>query len=235
MNWIADLLIVLILVLCTLIGKKRGFIKTFFGFFGSLIAFVVSSVLSKPVGTFLAEKCFSPVMNRVLLEALREKIGSVETVDFSVLPESAAEILEKFGTNADSINSFLAAQSELAGQQLQDAVLDFIVRPVSIAAGVSVAFIVLFLVLAVGIRILVRALDLISKLPILNFSNRFLGAGIGFVWGVLLAVIVSAILTVAAPAMQNTALFAAFHPDETILVKLFSKLDFILSAITGKA
>ncbi len=229
MNFLFDLVLILIIVLCTFIGKKRGFIKTFFGFFGSVIALVLSSIFSRPVGAWLADSFFSPSLSKFFLNSIGENVGSVEFVDFAKLPNSVQHILEKFGTDSEKISEFVSEQSDMAQQQLQNAVVEYVVNPIATAVGQAVAFVILFIVLTIGIRILVRALNLIAKLPFLNLSNRFLGAGIGFLWGLLIAVILACVLAACAPALQNSALFSDFDPDKTIFVKLFSKLNLFFS------
>ncbi|MBR2634168.1 MAG: CvpA family protein [Clostridia bacterium] len=236
MNILCDLLIVAIVVLCAVVGKKQGFIKAFFGLFGSLISFVLASVIARPVGSFLGSRVISPVLKEYFSDVLTEAVGTAaEQIDFSQLPPACDEILRKFGTDTASIAAFLEAKSEGAGNTVGE-VSSWVVEPLASGAGFALAFIVLFVAFLIAIRIAVRVLDLISKLPILNFSNHFLGLGMGLLWGLFLAVLLSSVLDLAAPLIQenSTAFFRNFDPEGTVLIKWLSRLDLLDTFVATK-
>jgi len=230
MNLIFDLMILGVFLFCLWRGHKNGFIKSFFGFFGSIAAFLLSSFFAGPVGTFLGEKLISPVMEKYLLSSLSERLGTAaENLDFCALPSSCDDILSHFGVSAESIKEMISSESAAVGQSAVEQLSETVIRPVSVSIGYAVAYIVLFIILSIVIRIAVKALDLVSKLPILNFSNKTLGVLMGAVWGLFLAIIVSGVMMYLEPMLQGSEneFLSAFDVERTYLIRFLSKIDLL--------
>lgn len=228
MNIVVDLFLVLVIALCALIGKKRGFIKTFFGFFGTLLSFVLTSLISRPVSNVLSETLVYPFLKEHFLSSLADAAGQeVASLDFSRLPEGADAVFSRYGAAAESIRERIASGIQETGEALAEKVSEMVVRPFADSVSYAISFLVLFLVLAILIRLAVKVLDLISKLPGLNFSNRFLGFGIGLIWGFVIALVIAHVLTLAAPAIQGneSAFFSSFDPEKTYLLRFLKHLD----------
>ena len=62
MNFVVDLILVLIVAVCAWYGHKKGFILSFFNFFGGLISFVLGSFLARPLGAFVSDSVLKPFM-----------------------------------------------------------------------------------------------------------------------------------------------------------------------------
>lgn len=230
MNLILDLIILVVFLICLWRGHKNGFIKSFFGLFGSIAAFILSSLFAGPLGTFLGESFFSPVMEKYLLSALSERIGTaVENLDFSALPSSCDDILSRFGVTAESVKEMLVSESATVGQSAVEQLSETVILPGSVSIGYAVAHIVLFIVLSIAIRFAVKALDLVAKLPVLNFSNKTLGVLMGAVWGLFLAIIFSCVLVYLEPMMQGSenGFSSAFDIEQTYLIRFLSKIDLL--------
>lgn len=227
MNIILDLLILLVIVVSALIGKKRGFIRTFFSFFGSLISFVLSSVLARPVGSFLSEKWIEPAIRQYFMDSFLERAGSdAQGVDFAALPDACKELLQRFDFGEQDLAAFFAEAQE-AGANTLERIASAVAEPISGSIGYAVALFVLFIVISLVVRVLVKALDLLSKLPFLNFSNHTLGLLAGIAWGVVLAVMLSSVLTLVEPMMQGSEIdfLQKFNSEKTFLVRFFSSFD----------
>ncbi len=172
MNILLDLLVILIVVLFAFVGKTKGFVKTFFGFFGSIISFIFASVFAKPIGTFLSEKAIFPVLKKYFLATLSEKAGEkIHTFDYQSLSETAKEFLLRFQISEEKVQSFsISAQDSFAeaGEKMAETVL----TPFSESIGYAIAYITLFIVFSIAIRILVKVFNLFDKLPIIRFSNQ---------------------------------------------------------------
>ena len=71
-----------------------------------------------------------------------------------------------------------------------------IAEAVSRAAATQIAFLLLFLifflVISIGVRLLFSFADLVSRLPVLNLLNRLGGAFLGLVFGALVVVLLIA-------------------------------------------
>jgi uncharacterized membrane protein required for colicin V production len=229
-NILADILLVCVIVLCAFIGKTRGFIKTFFGFFGSLISFLFASFLAKPVGAWLGKTFFLSPIKAYIMKSVSDQIGgSVEEAGLTGFLSAGEEFLSRFGVNTQLISSHAEEMGEEAVENTADSIAEYIGTPIADSIGSFVSFILLFILFLIGVRILVRILDLFSRLPGLNFSNRFLGLGVGLLQGLLVSVLISSALCIVAPGIQSVSgdFFSAFDPEETILVQFFSKFNFV--------
>ncbi len=227
-NILVDVILVLIVFLCAFIGKIRGFIKTFFGFFGSLISFIVSSLLARPIGMFLSEKVFFPIIKGVIRSRVETAMtGSLNVSDFLSAVEDAPSVLEKIGVKWEDLLRHIEGQPFDSAQELAESAFDYIARPIASSVGHITAFVALFIVLSIAVKLLVKVLDLISKVPFLNFSNRFLGFAVGALWGVLIAMIVSSVLVLAVPALQSSpqSFLAALDPNKTYVLKFLNQLS----------
>jgi len=238
MNWIADLSVLLMIASAALIGRKNGFIKTFFSFFGSLISFVVASVLARPTGVFIGERFFAPVLkNKVIAAFLEGAQDRLEQIDFSSLPDSYQSLLARFGVDFDEVHSFVSGLASSSGEETAEKVAVWIVDPIAEMAGIALMFVLLFIGTSLAVRLAVKALDLIARLPILNFSNHLLGLALGAAWGILLAFVFSGVLNLLEPTLQGSeSLFlSAFDVEKTILVRFFTQFDLfgIFTAVRG--
>ncbi len=227
MNLICDILIVGIVLAAAWIGKKRGLVKTFFNFFGSLIAFFTAFLLERPLAVFLDERIFRSALVKQFLSAVESAAQkTVSELDFAALPESVSEVLARFGTDSESVRSLVLSAGE---GSLAEKVATGIVSPISAVLSGVVAFVLLFVLASVLIRVLERAFNLVARLPVLNFSNRFLGLFCGVVWGLFLAFLFACAMQRLAPALQGSEnqFLQSFDPEKTVLLRWFSAVNLL--------
>ena len=230
MNIIFDLIVLSVILLSFWFGKKNGFVKTFFGFVGSVAAFVLSAAFAKPVGTFLSNRLVFPVMEKYFLNALSQNMGTaVENLNFHELPDSCNVVLSRFGVTADMIEQKIISEGVSAGEEVLTLASDFVVRPLSESVSYAIAYFGLFIILGIAIRIVVKALDLVAKLPILNFSNKALGSIMGIIWGLFLAIFIAGGLKYLQPWMQGNEVefLNGFDVEKTYLIRILSKIDLL--------
>ena len=228
MNWIADLFLVVVILTAAWYGKKKGLIQTFFSFFGSIISFILAAVLARPIGSFLGKTFFSQPLKEYLIRLLSDQTQlSVENLDFSVLPEICWEILGRFNVTEDTISEAILSLGNDSAQATVGNIAEWIVDPIAQGIGIAITFLILFVAIYFAVKFLVKTLDLISKLPILNFSNHFLGLIFGVLWGVFLSFLISGLLSLIAPSLQGSenAFLREFDPEKTILVRFLIHFD----------
>jgi hypothetical protein len=103
MNYLFDFLVLALIIFCAWLGKRIGFVRSFFGFCGTLISFVVSSFLARPVAKWLCEIVFLPILEKVVADSVSEKVGQkLQDIDFANLPDSVHQLLNLFGTDAEA-------------------------------------------------------------------------------------------------------------------------------------
>lgn len=98
---------------------------------------------------------------------------------------------------------------------------------VSNAVSYTIAFVILYILATIGITIAANVLDLISKLPFLNFANKTLGIIAGAVLGFISAWIFAIVLNFAFPLLQeyNPELFTKTLLDDSLLFDIIFNIN----------
>ncbi len=230
MNIICDVLIVAVIVLCAVVGRHKGFVKTFFDLFGTILALLAAFFLNKPLASFLSEKIFHPMLSNRFTESLKKAAGSIqEKLDFSDLPltQPVKDVLSRFHTDADAVGE--AASNADRGGDVSRQVADSVTAPFANVLSAVVAFIVIFLASILVIRLLALAFDWIAKLPVLRTCNHALGLAVGLATGVLLAILLASLFSALEPVLQSRpeAFWNSFEADDTVVLRFFAKFDFM--------
>jgi len=197
MNWLL-LVVLVILVGNALIGRKVGFIKTVFSLCSMIVAIFLTVLISPTVNDLMKgnEKFYSYVEEKagkiVQAEAEETNEEAEETKDeaenLSIgklpLPQSIKDTLIK---NKDSkVNGILAAGG----------LKDYIAKYLANIIIKALAFIVTFIIILILLWAICFALNIISKLPILNSINKTAGLLAGLVHGLVIVWIFFILLTV---------------------------------------
>ena len=170
-----DLIIVLIIVLFTFIGYKRGLVKTAINILSFFIALVISIALYKTVGnivinnTEIDEKIEATITSKVTSENLEEK--------YEILPNALVE------TGENAVNDMAKALTEKI-----------------IYIGV---FIILFVALKIVLVFVKILADLITKLPIIKQFDKTGGIIYGLVKGILIVTVIFAVISLTSPMINE--------------------------------
>lgn len=182
--YLLDFIVIASLVLACMGGYKKGFIMAAFHFLPMMIALI-------------STKFFTPVAGRMLrgtplFGSLAESIEKGLQLD-AVIGEAAMESQTQFIQNMalpDFLKDSLLANNNPVIYNLLD--VDGIQAYISgFLANVCINIVSVFLVFVVvflGMKFLLNALNLVSKLPVLSFFNRIMGfllggaKGLCFLW-----------------------------------------------------
>lgn len=176
------------------IGYRRGFIKEVVSTFILLLAMGLVWVINPYVSHFVKE---NTAVYTSVQEGCRELVGSLSGEESALdsseqealiqnlaLPEFMKKELEE--NNTSEIYKYLSVDSFV------DYVAEYLSR--SIINGIS--FIVSFILASILVRMLAYALDILSKLPIINGVNKIAGAILGITKGLLFVWIAFLLLTI---------------------------------------
>ena len=190
MNWLV-IVVVGILLINALIGMKVGFIKTVFSLCSMIIALVMTIWISPYVNDFMRgnEKFYDGVSSKVdkIIEFQEEEAGvseQVSLIEGLKLPQSLKDSLIE--NNNDEIYKALAVGGfkEYVNNYLTGIVIN------------ALAFTLTFVVILVLLWVVSIALDIVSKLPLLNQINKTAGLIAGLVHGLVVIWLFFIVLTV---------------------------------------
>ncbi|MCD8211827.1 MAG: CvpA family protein [Oscillospiraceae bacterium] len=212
---IYEIVILIVLILFGVWGAHRGFVRTLCSLIALLVALVgallLTNLLSPTVAGWLTP-VFEPSITSTVENALPEEIAQA-SLNTSQLQEYLQQSDLPLG-----LNSILA---DLAGEipdiGTQDIVAGFssalagVVAQVVASAGL---FLIFFIVILLLWRLISKGLNLVTKLPVLNFLNKLAGFIFGVVRGGVFAFAVLWVLRTLGVLTQETI-------DDGILLRLF--------------
>ena len=216
-----DIAIVVILILFAWRGASRGFVLSLCGLLAVVVAFVgasfLASLLAPKVGAAL-EPRFAQAIEERLEEQFQQSVPEGDTAGLTegenYPMQDVLSVLRDMGLYEDLVNTI-----DQAVQDGMTAVAANAAAAVAAAIAQSVAYTVIFTVafalILIAWKVFSHAVDLVAKLPGLNFLNKTGGAAMGLIKGVL-------ILFLAAWLIQYSG---KLIPEETVqqthLLKFF--------------
>ena len=217
-----DIAILAILVLFAWRGASRGFVLSLCGLLAVIVAFVGASFLA----TLLAPKvgaALEPQFAQVIEEKLEEQFqqsdpagdaaaGLTEGEDYPL--QDVLSVLRDMGLYEELVNTIDQAVQDGMTVVAANAAAA-VAAAIAQSVAYSVIFTVAFALILIAWKVFSHAVDLVAKLPGLNFLNKTGGAAMGLIKGVL-------ILFLAAWLIQYSG---KLIPEETVqqthLLKFF--------------
>lgn len=218
MKYLLDAVVILIFLLCVVIGRKRGFIKTVAGVVALVAALAVSALFCDPVTQFVYDKTVEPSITATVNEQVEQAQGSaIEQLDnaYQSLPTFVKNLLAQSGI--EDVNDLAQNMPTGTTAAVADSV-NAVIRPVLLPLIKAVCSLLLFLIVYIIASILLRVLNVVAKLPVLKQLNKTLGLIGGAVSGVLWAMLaVTVIQIVAATGVASGALTLQTVGETTVV------------------
>lgn len=210
---ILDIVVVGIILVSGILAYKNGFIMATLGFVPIIGALLAVKFVTPAVGKFLRGTAFFSNMTESIQNSLRldEIIGqaAMETqtqlIEGMKLPDFLKESLLE--NNNPVVYKLLDVES------LQEYIAGYLANIcINIISVVAV-----FVVVWIGLIVVLKALNLISELPVLSFVNRTAGLAVGLLKGVSLVWIGAMILTYLQCSGKMEGLFLALSESTVAL------------------
>ena len=215
--WI-NLLALLILVLCIIIGVKRGFAVTVMGFFGIFLAVVITAVSGGAFSGAMEDTQAGKWAQNKIYNTTYDKLHA----------SSAAETPE--AVDKLPLPGFVKDSAKAKCEEVTNGVFDAISDAVSDVLFSVMCHAVLFVLLLLIFWLLKLFVPMFLKLPVLKQADKILGAAAGAVNGffviyaavLVLSVIISIFdMPALSQAAQNSFVYNIVY-ENNFLVKLFS-------------
>lgn len=182
---IIDAIVVVVLLVFTIRGARQGLVRALAGLVMVIVALVGAGMIA---ATFSgpAAKLVAPVIQKHITSRVEEAI----TVQTGAALEEAGEetqmegLLALLGLDEDVRNS-LAEQAEERVRETGASIVSAVVESLVGSIAYGVLFILAFLALLLLLHVLVGAMDLVMKLPLLHGLNSLGGGVLGLAEGAL--------------------------------------------------
>ncbi|MBR2708655.1 MAG: CvpA family protein [Clostridia bacterium] len=185
---IIDVLIVILLIVMVLLGKKRGLMKSLVSIVGFFISILLAISLCKPVGDFIvANTDWDDSIKSVVSNSI--KIDDVK-LDVS---EQYPDIISKYVSGAvDGINDTKENIKEEVSIKITDCVI------------YAISYVIVFILTKITVTVLRFLSKIVEKLPIINKMNDLGGALLGLAQGIIAVYIILTVISVLSPMMPDS-------------------------------
>lgn len=191
---VIDLILAAVLVLFIWLGSRKGFILTLCSLVAVIVALIGANLISDALAPKAAQ-AIQPRLEQSIQESLEEKALEVSAEEGLGVAEALAALREKGGLYewaADSLEGALKSTPDVSGSIARQAAAAASALAEQVARGII--FSLSFLLVLVAWFFISHALDLVSKLPVINSLNHTLGGVIGAVKGLIIIYIAAWVL-----------------------------------------
>ncbi|MCR4624409.1 MAG: CvpA family protein [Lachnospiraceae bacterium] len=224
-------IVAVILLGCTILGAKKGFVHTVFAMFSLFLIILITGVLSPYVADYINEhteipgKIYNSLEQKIDLKSkITNEISISDYVGKIDMPEQLRElIVEKCNKAGDAASATSADARKQMIDNIYTRMTELIVS--------AIAYFFTFMVVTVIVLIAGLLLDIASKLPGIKQANTLLGIIMGFVQGYLIV----SVLYIGAIAFPTTSLGAAVIEmvNESELLTWFYSYNPVVNMIFG--
>jgi Uncharacterized membrane protein, required for colicin V production len=226
MNFIIDIILLLIIVCCIVSGVRKGFIHSIM----NVITFVASLICGWQFYPILGEVYKKRIFLSRISDEIRHGISSLAGTSFDSLmndmPEALTQIAERFGIDITSLETYYLTQMPASSEATQS-ISTYIADPVATSISNILAFVTIFLGVTIILKIVTLILDLIFKLPVLSTLNRICGFLLGIFNGILYASIFAMVLATLSPVLTTLIpeIYNSGMIDSSGFVTVINKLN----------
>lgn len=212
-----DVLIVAALAFFAWRGERKGFVLTLCSLVAVLVAFIGATLITNAAAPKVAEY-LQPRLEQSIQQSLEEKAKEVDLIDYFRAEDVMAVLREKGGVYEWAANSI---DDVLRGVDFSSYTQQAAKAAAALAGQLSksIIFPIVFLLLLIVWAFVSHALDLVSKVPVVNTLNHGLGGAMGLIKGII--VVYVALWVLCGPAGVISPQMA----QETHLLRLMTQYD----------
>lgn len=214
METIILVLVVLFLLGMFKIGYSCGFIKLLVSLASTIIAVILSLILVGPTEEFIKGTPVYDTVKKQMTNYVSERIeDSVEASSLEIqkeaiddlnLPSVIKDKLEKEYTT----DNIIKLETDTLSEYVATSLADILVR--------AVAVIALYIIIKILLTVLCVGLNLVSKLPVINGVNKYLGGAVGLAEAVIILWILCFILTAFSGTSSGAKILEAVSSNEIL-------------------
>ena len=207
---ISDIIIIVLIILFTVFGAIRGFLKTIFKLAAVALSSFIANQLSAPVGNWVYSAFIRQnVLNNIEQEITKRGFSSAMANSLQSVPDWVRNMLitvfKPWGVSVDDLQKGVLINDSQA-QSIAETIEKPLGEIISGVLGIIVSIILFFIIMLIA-KLLIRALLNLFQGSGVGCVNRFFGGlfGLaeGFVFVIVAIQVVSAITSIANPAIQD--------------------------------
>lgn len=227
---VIDLAVLAVLVIGAAVGAKRGLWRSLMGAVMLIAAILGTVLLTNRLTDPVTELVYPMVEEKAVAwaESAAEAAADNAQQEIAPDPDKLTEALAKFGVSQEQLDKLLSSFNASGGSSFSDTVTGLASDAAKLFVRAVVQtglYLLCFVVLLVLLKVLLHAIDLLLKLPVLSTANRLGGAVFGLIASALILFFVLSLCTrfgVELPEIEQTALLKWFRVNtpQSILTSL---------------
>ena len=215
MGLIIDAIIVLIIIISSFLGYKKGLTKSFLKIFTFIIALVISFELFKPISNIIIN---NTDIDENLQKAIEEKFNQSE--ENKQVEQRNDENSEK-NDMPTIFNNFISEKINDATAEAKDVIVKEASKQIAITI-INVGVVILVYIISQIVLIFIKGItDLVTKLPVIKQCDKLGGVIYGLLRAAIILIIIFTIISLIAPIINSTVLLDMIN-DSIIGSKLYN-------------
>ena len=222
--WILlDLIVIAIVAIFALISAKKGFVRTLV----EVVGFIAVILLANNVSPVLSETTYNKFIEPAVVEKVTESLGELDVLEMSevqIKQESLPTFVYKILGEDFSLENFQNTINEKLGEGLETAMTEAsqtVIKPVITEILKVIYMVLIVVVLSVVVKFLAKLLNKLFSFSFVGKANKTLGAVLGTIKGIAIAVIFCSIIGLIVPLTENGFLiFTSSAIESTVIFKL---------------
>ena len=180
--------VIVFLVFMALYGRHKGFVNLLMSMLVVIVALMISYAAAPAISAKLVDGNIYRSIHNPIQTYIEEKTdlkqekapNEIESKDYNgmisklKLPKFISEYMQDEVNESNPVSVVTKNFASLLAQTLTVVILNIFV------------FIILFIIISILLKILIGILDIITKLPVLNFFNKTLGMLLGLLLGIII-------------------------------------------------
>ena len=192
MNMLVDLIFIAIIGFSAFKYYRSGLIGSVLGLGKLLISVIAACIFGKLIGTALAEGIIGESITQSVFNKITSYVDGKDLSEFfNNIPKGFLSFIKLLGADISSL------EAKYGTEDASDAVLWDMARslamPLSRSVSAIVAYISVFLLAYIGTTVAVFLIKQI-KIPIITSIDKYLGLGLGIIFGLLVSSLIATVI-----------------------------------------
>ncbi len=237
MNLVIDFVLIAIIVISAFFAAKKGLIATVFSLLSTIMAIVLSVMLSGPVSSFIDTNMVKPAVKNYILgvvdnssigKSYEDALNSIDVAStVKTMPSALKQVLELADIDVDAIVS-KADSLKSDTKAAKDELIDSIASPISGTISKVITLLILFVVLSIALWFVSKLLTaLVGLLPLGKSLNKIGGLAFGIIRGLIVVFAIAVLFTGVSRGVKPDSdnIFSQKTIESTIVLKTITNIN----------
>jgi uncharacterized membrane protein required for colicin V production len=221
MEFIVDIVLIAIIAVSSVIGFKRGIVRTVFGCFAVAAALACAFFLAPHAGNFIKETSVYEKMSSRVVDIIDGYLdGSTENIESGLAELSQSPLsatLSRLGFDIQAESEAYLERLDEAGNNCAVTVADTVLSFLATMLGA----LIMFILSLIAIKLAGIILEKVFRLPVLKAINKLGGGILGAVMGIVFAYIFCTALEILLPHIPENPVLYIGMEENTVIYKFF--------------